>query len=113
MWLRDPLVIEVADNTSTPIGLQFWDEAANAPLDLTGYTLSCNVASADGQSRLASFAVNITNAEQGECEIIFDGGVFGADRGGRIFSGQIKALDENLESVTAARLELIVNEGIN
>lgn len=113
MWLRDPLVIEVADNTVTPIGFQFWDEATNAPLDISGYTMTCNVASADGQSRLASFPVEITNAENGDCECLFDGSAFGGGRGERVFVGQWKAVDASGDGVTAARLIILVNEGID
>lgn len=113
MWLRDPLVIEVADNTSTPIGLEFWDEAANAPLDLTGYTLSCNVASADGQSRLANLPVEIAAPTIGVCDLVIPGSIFGAGRGERFFGGQIRATDGAGEGVTAARLIIVVTEGID
>ena len=113
MWLRDPLVIEVADNTVTPIGFQFWDEASDSPLDITGYTMTCNVASADGQSRTTSFPIEITDAENGECECLFDGAVFGVGRGERVFTGQWIATDEVGDSVTAARLIILVNEGID
>ena len=113
MWLREPLVIEVADNTVTPIGFQFWDEAANVPLNISDYTMKCNVASADGQSRLASFTVEITDAENGECECLFVGAAFGVGRGDRVFTGQWIATDDVGESVTAARLVILVNEGID
>lgn len=113
MWLRDPLVIEVADNTVTPIGFQFWDEAADEPLDIGSYVMACNVASADGQSRLASFPVEITDAENGECECLFDGSVFGGGRGERVFTGQWIATAGADYSVTAARLIIVVNEGID
>lgn len=113
MWLRDPLVIEVADNTVTPIGFQFWDEVADEPLDISGYTMACNVASADGQSRIAPFPVEITDAENGECECPFDGPAFGSGRGQRVFTGQWIATDASGDSVTAARLIILVNEGID
>lgn len=113
MWLRDPLVIEVADNTATPIGFQFWDEASDSPLDISDYTMACNVAPADGQSRIASFPVEITDAENGECECLFNGSAFGGGRGERVFTGQWIATDASGDSVTAARIIILVNEGID
>lgn len=109
MWLRDPLLIEIADNTSTPIGFEFWDEAANAPLDITEYKFVCNIAQADGVKKLASFVGKVTDAEAGHIDITFDGKTLG---GNRTLSGQIIATDVLNESVTAARIVLLVNQGI-
>lgn len=109
MWLREAILIEVADNTVTPIGLQFWDEAANAPLDITGWSFVCNIAQADGETKLASFAGEIADATTGEIDVTFDGRLL---IGNRTLSGQLIAVDEVGESVTAARIILLVNEGI-
>ena len=112
MWLRDPLVIEVVDNTVTALGFQFWDEVANGPLDVSGYSFACNIATADGQSRLVTISCPVTDAAAGEVDLAIDGEVFGEGRGERVFAGQIIATDEAGENVTAARIVLFVNEGI-
>lgn len=113
MWVDEPIAIGVMDNTITSLGFQFWDEAADEPLDMTGYALKLNVATADGQALL--FSVDFTSGGDlatGMFDVSIDGSSFPDGVGERHFAGQAIATG-NGESVTAARFDIIVNEGID
>lgn len=116
MWLRDPIDIEVSRNTATPIGFQFWDEAADAPLDITGFTFSCKISTADGKYALASHDVDIFNAENGEYDIVFDGRMYNSILGYQEIitaSYQVIATDGSNIPVTAQRGSIYITPGIN
>lgn len=73
MWTPLDVPIEVSLNGVTGIGLELWDEVANAPLDLTDMSFTCKVANALGEAAIATFAVEVIDAESGEADIIFEG----------------------------------------
>lgn len=114
MWLRDPLAIEVSRTAVTPVGFQLWDEPSNSPLDITGFTFSCNVSRIEGSARVASHPVDVTSYTNGEFEVIFDGSVYvGASMSEVDYAYEVKATDGSGQSVIAMRGPLIVVPGIN
>jgi hypothetical protein len=116
MWMSDPIDVEVARNATTPIGFQFWDEAADAPLDISGFTFSCKVATADGRSSIASHNVDVDDAINGEYNIVFDGRMYNAISGTQELttaSYQVLADDGSGQPVTAQRGSIYIVPGIN
>lgn len=115
MWMSNPVDIEVARNTTTPIGFQFWDMTADAPLNISGFSFVCRVAGADGQSLIAIHSVDVINALIGQCDIIFDGRAYGELPGIKEFvkaSYQVIANDGS-NPVTAIRGSIFLVPGIN
>lgn len=116
MWMSDPINIEVARNATTPVGFQFWDMAADAPLDITGFTFTCKVASADGKGAVADHNVDVTSAIDGAYEIVFDGRMYGGVSGSQelaLASYQVLADDGNGDPVTAQRGSIYILPGVN
>jgi hypothetical protein len=114
MWMSDPIDIEVARNSTTPIGFQFWDEAADAPFDITGFTFSCKVSIADGKSAIAEHIVDVDDAANGFYNIIFDGRMYDAALGSQELctaSYQVLANDGS-GIVTAQRGSIYIAPGI-
>lgn len=73
MWTPLDVPIEVSRNGVTGIGLEIWDEVADAPLDVTGLTFTCKVARALGEPPVASFLVEVVDAVSGQLDIAFNG----------------------------------------
>jgi len=113
MWISDPVDIEIARNTTTPVGFQFWDEVANVPLDITDFSFACRVAKADGESAIVTHSVEIVDAANGEYDVVFDGRSYGvAGSKERVtLSYQIIA-DNGSEPVTAQRGSIFLVPGI-
>lgn len=115
MWLRDPLPIEVSRVASIPIGGQFWDDVANAPMDITGYAFSGSVATSDGKPAIYSFPVSVTEKLTGLIDFSINGAAIAQSIGKQeavTMSYQIKATDAQGNSVIAARGPLILTPGI-
>lgn len=73
MWTPLDVPIEVSRNGVTGIGLELWDEVANAPLDVNELTFTCKVARALGERAIASFPVEVVDAISGQLDIAFNG----------------------------------------
>lgn len=73
MWLGEPLDIEVSRSASLLIGLQFFDEVTDTPLDLSGYSFAGKVAPVEGDASVYSPVVAVSEAEQGWVDVTFDG----------------------------------------
>jgi len=115
MWLRDPLPIEVSRVANVPIGGQFWDESANAPMDISGYTFSGLVAKSDGLSSVYSFPISVTEKLTGLIDFSINGAALAQSVGRQesvAMSYQIKATDAQGNSVIAVRGPLILTPGI-
>lgn len=114
MWIKDSVDIEVARNTTTPIGFQLWDEVSQLPLDITGFSFTCSIALADGEKAIISHNVDISDAENGEFNIVFDGRSYQAVPGMKELSKatyQIIA-DDGDAPVTALRGAIFIVPGI-
>lgn len=114
MWLRDPIDVEVTRNSQSPIGLQFWDEAANAPLDVSDFTFSCRVGLAEGTGLLTTFTCTVVDGSQGAIDINFDGTALASQPGMQdivTLSYQVLATGGAI-TVTAMRGSLILTPGI-
>lgn len=74
MWLRDDIPIEVSRVAYVPLGFQLIDDLTDLPIDITGMSVSCKVADADGSNAIASPEVIVQSSENGEFDIIFNGG---------------------------------------
>lgn len=116
MWLREPINIELTRNSSSPIGLQFWDEDADAPLDISNYTnFTCRVAKEEGGTVVAVFECNIINAETGLLDILFNGTALAGQPGPReiiTLAYQVLASSAN-ETFTAMRGSIFLTPGIS
>lgn len=115
MWLREPLPIEVSRVASVPIGGQFWDDVANAPMDISGYSFSGSVARADGEPSIYNFPVTVSSAAAGMVDFKIDGSALAGQAGSKEtvnLSYQIKANDGQGNSVIAVRGPLILTPGI-
>ena len=77
MWTPLDVPIEVSRNGVTGIGMELWDDVANAPLDISGLNFTCKVARALGEPEIASFPVEVIDASLGELDLIFDGSAIG------------------------------------
>lgn len=73
MWTPLDVPIEVSRNGITGIGLEIWDDVADAALDLTGMSFTCKVASALGEAPITTFATEVVDAIAGQVDVIFDG----------------------------------------
>lgn len=115
MWMGEPIDIEVARNTTTPVGFQLWDQVENAPLDITDFNFTCLIATADGESAIAMHSVQISDAENGEYDIVFDGRKYPVQGTKElvILSYQVLADDGSSEPVTAQRGSIYLLPGIN
>jgi len=115
MWLRDPLPIEVSRVAIVPIGGQFWDEVANAPMDISGYSFSMQIALADGMTVIYSPVVTVTDAILGMIDFTIDGASLSSVSGDQDtvnLSYQVKAIDFEGKSIVAIRGPLILTPGI-
>lgn len=79
MWTPLDVPIEVSRNGVTGIGLELWDGVANAPLDITGLSFTCRIASALGEVFIASFDAQVISAIGGQLDFIFDGSSIPSD----------------------------------
>lgn len=115
MWMREPLPIEVSRVANVPIGGQFWDEVADAPMDISGYLFSGVVATNDGEAVIYNFPVTITSAQVGMVDFVINGSALASGVGTKetiVYSYQIKATDAQSNSVIALRGPLILTPGI-
>jgi hypothetical protein len=115
MWLREPLPIEVSRVANVPIGGQFWDDVANAPMNVTGYSFSLKIAKNDGETPILTIPVTVTSAELGMIDFTINGSLLNIQYGLKeivSLSYQIKATDAAGNSVIAARGPLTVTPGI-
>jgi len=115
MWLRDPMPIEVSRVANVPIGGQFWDDVANAPLDVSGYTFLANVAISDGQPIILNIPVTVTSASLGMIDFNIDGyalSTIDGEMDSVSLSYQIKATDFAGNSIIVVRGPLILTPGI-
>jgi len=115
MWLREPLPIEVSRVANVPIGGQFWDEVANAPMDISGYSFSMQIALADGETAIYSPVVTVTDPISGMIDFTIDGSALSSVSGAQdivTLSYQVKAIDFAGKSIIAIRGPLILTPGI-
>jgi hypothetical protein len=115
MWIGNPVDIEVARNTQTPIGLQFWDAEADIALNITGYIFTCNVALAEGSAPVTTFYCEVINAVSGMIDIVFNGPALSGLPGEQelvSLAYQVIAEDEVGNSVTAMHGTLLLIPGI-
>jgi len=81
MWLADPIPLEVSRVADILIGLQFFDEDTDLPLDLTGFTFSAKVAMTDGEASFYSPAVTVDDVINGSVNVNFAGTGFSSVAG--------------------------------
>lgn len=114
MWMAEPINIEVARNTTTPLGFQFWDQVADAPLDISDYSFICRISINDGQNAIANHVVDVSDAASGEYNIVFDGRMYDVTGAKErvILSYQVIA-DDGEAPVTAQRGSIFLVSGVN
>lgn len=115
MWLREQLPIEVSRVANVPIGGQFWDDVADIPMDISGYSFSCLVANADGEAIILSVPVTVSSSIGGMIDFSIDGKLLSSNVGKQetvTLSYQVKATDNFGNDVIALRGPLILTPGI-
>lgn len=107
MWTPLDVPIEVSRNGATGIGLELWDEVANAPLDLTGMSFTCKVASALGETVVATFSVEVIDVIAGEIDVIFNGSTITSSGGQEIVRMAYEVKSTDGDTVVRGPLYLI------
>lgn len=74
MWpTNDQLIIEVSRKTTVGLGFELWDEVSETPIDITGYSVKCEVSLTDGGELLETIQPEMSSPEKGQFSIVFDG----------------------------------------
>lgn len=115
MWeSADYLTVTVKRNASVTLGFQIWDEVADIPLDISPYTLTCKVATADGQTALATINANNVTASRGEFDLTFNGGDYDVDGEQETVNLALQIIaTSSIETVTVASGRIELEPGIN
>lgn len=81
MWIGGDVPIEVQRNATLAFGGQVIDATTDEPVDLTGYTIDCDVAAVAGGTVLASPTATIDAPTEGGFSVTIDGSDFDAVEG--------------------------------
>lgn len=116
MWLSDPIDIGVTRNTTTPLGFSFIDKVTDTPVNLTGTTMLCNIARADGDAFVYQFPLSIVDPVGGLANLYIDGSVFSSLEGPKEvvkLAFQVISTQSDGVKITALRGSILVYPGIN
>lgn len=74
MWpTNDQLIVEVSRKATVGLGFELWDEVNQSPIDITGYSVRCEVSLTDGGDVLETIQPEMSSPKNGQFSIVFDG----------------------------------------